>query len=208
VSPRRWATTTRLWAYRYLVLRDGEHCAICHAGPTTQNTATTRDSTTQNGSTTQNTLDIDHIDGDPDNNHPDNLRLLCRQCNVVTSNSSNPRKTDSSDLCVCVREKGRASMHTSCQERCRIQRRQPGDAGQPAIRSTIQTMADAQSHSRRRLRPSHGNSRRSRTGRMLTRHHRQVHHKTNVTIGTTHRNGRRPIPSHPNPQATSRKATP
>ena len=105
MTPRRWATTTRLWAYRYLVLRDGEHCAICHALPTTQNAPPTRDSTTQNSSTTQNTLDIDHIDGDPENNHPDNLRLLCRQCNVATSNRSSPRKRDSSDLCVCVRER-------------------------------------------------------------------------------------------------------
>ena len=108
MTPRRWATTTRLWAYRYLVLRDGEHCAICHAGPTTQNTPTTRDSTTQNSSTTQNTLDIDHVDGDPNNNHPDNLRLLCRQCNVATSNSSNPRKRDSSDLRERERKEGRA----------------------------------------------------------------------------------------------------
>ena len=92
LSPRRWGTNARAWAYRYLVLRDGEHCAICHARPTTQNTPTTPDSTTQNSSTTQNTLDIDHIDGDPNNNHPDNLRLLCRQCNVATSNTSNPRK--------------------------------------------------------------------------------------------------------------------
>ena len=105
MSPRRWATSTRAWAYRYLAVRDGEHCAICHATPTTQNTATTADSTTQNSSTTQNNLDIDHIDGNPSNNHPDNLRLLCRQCNVATSNRSNPRKRDSSDLCVCVRER-------------------------------------------------------------------------------------------------------
>ena len=94
MTPRRWATNTRAWAYRYLAVRDGEHCAICHASPTTQNS-----------STTQNTLDIDHIDGNPSNNHPDNLRLLCRQCNVATSNRSNPRKSDSSDLCVCVRER-------------------------------------------------------------------------------------------------------
>ena len=94
MTPRRWATNTRAWAYRYLAARDGEHCAICHASPTTRN-----------GSTTRNTLDIDHIDGDPSNNHPDNLRLLCRQCNVATSNSSNPRKGDSSDLCVCERER-------------------------------------------------------------------------------------------------------
>jgi len=100
MTPRRWATNTRAWAYRYLAVRDGEHCAMCHANPTTQN-----------GSTTQNTLDIDHMDGNPGNNHPDNLRLLCRQCNVATSNKSNPRKGDSSDLCVCERERkeGRSS---------------------------------------------------------------------------------------------------
>lgn len=98
MTPRRWATGTRAWAYRYLVLRDGEVCAICHASPTTQNT-----------STTQNTLDIDHIDGNPNNNHPDNLRLLCRQCNVATSNRSNPRKSDSSDLRERERREGRPS---------------------------------------------------------------------------------------------------
>jgi len=98
MTPRRWATNTRAWAYRYLAVRDGEHCAICHANPTTQN-----------GSTTRNTLDIDHIDGNPSNNHPDNLRLLCRQCNVATSNSSNPRKSDSSDLRERARKEGRSS---------------------------------------------------------------------------------------------------
>jgi hypothetical protein len=76
VSPRRWGTNTRAWAYRYLVARDGEACSICHAIPTTQNP------------TTQNTLDIDHIDGNPNNNDPDNLRLLCRHCNVTISNTS------------------------------------------------------------------------------------------------------------------------
>ncbi len=206
MTPRRWATTTRLWAYRYLAARDGEHCAICHAGPTTRNTPPTRDSTTRNGSTTQNTLDIDHIDGDPENNHPDNLRLLCRQCNVATSNKSNPRKRDSSDL--REREKGREAGNTNIQERCKLQRGKLGDAGQPAIRSTIQTVADAQGHSRRRLRPDHRNSRRGRAGRMLTAHNRQVHHKTHITLGTAHGNGRRPIPSHPCPQAPSPKPAP
>ena len=109
MTPRRWATNTRAWAYRYLAVRDGEHCAICHASSTTQNTPTTADSTTQNSPTTQNTLDIDHIDGNPSNNHPDNLRLLCRQCNVATSNRSNPRKSDSSDLRERERKEGRPS---------------------------------------------------------------------------------------------------
>ena len=196
MSPRRWTRNIRAWVYLYLVARDGEQCAICHATPTpkkpntlrtnpvvtptAQNHNTSRAnsnkvSTTQNASTaqnqnalrrtpivgsttqtaiptaqnknnlrttpivsstaqrqltprtnrpsqtssttrnqdvprttpivssnTQNTLDIDHIDGNPGNNDPDNLRLLCRRCNVATSNRSNPRRSHSSDLCVCV----------------------------------------------------------------------------------------------------------
>jgi len=198
VSPRRWTRNIRAWVYLYLVARDGEQCAICHAAPspqksntlrtnpvvtptsqnrnasrahsnkvsTTQNASTAQDqnalrrtpivssatqtaipttqnknnlrtipivsstaqrpparrtnrplqtsSTTRNqdaprttpivSSTTQNTLDIDHIDGNPENNDPDNLRLLCRRCNVATSNRSNPRRSHSSDLCVYVCE--------------------------------------------------------------------------------------------------------
>jgi len=69
--PRRWGSNTRLWAYRYLVLRDGEHCAICKKNPTTRNG-----------------LDIDHIDGDKNNYDPLNLQLLCRHCNVVKENKS------------------------------------------------------------------------------------------------------------------------
>ena len=45
--PRRWGTKTRTWAYRFLVLRDGELCARCFEIPTTLNA-----------------LDIDHINGD------------------------------------------------------------------------------------------------------------------------------------------------
>jgi hypothetical protein len=62
-----------LWAYRYLVIRDGEQCAECGQLPTTQNA-----------------LDIDHADGDPQNNHPDNLRLLCRACNTTLGNKARP----------------------------------------------------------------------------------------------------------------------
>ena len=146
MSPRRWTRNIRAWVYLYLVARDGEQCAICHAIPTPKNHDTLRAnpvvtptaqnhntsranpnrvSTTQNASTaqnqnalrttpivgsttqttistTQNTLDIDHIDGNPENNDPDNLRLLCRRCNVATSNRSNPRRSHSSDLCVCM----------------------------------------------------------------------------------------------------------
>lgn len=62
--PRRWSLNTRLWAYRYLTLRDGEECAFCHRS---------------------SPLDIDHIDGNSKNNDPANLRLLCRRCNTRMS---------------------------------------------------------------------------------------------------------------------------
>jgi 5-methylcytosine-specific restriction endonuclease McrA len=142
VTPRRWTPNTRAWAYRYLVLRDGEQCAICHAIPTTQNendlrttpivsptarnhkiheqndtekpgsTATNQNIARTNSivsPTTELTLDIDHIDGNPNNNHPDNLRLLCRRCNVAASNKSDPRKNYSSDLRERERKEGRPS---------------------------------------------------------------------------------------------------
>lgn len=67
--PRRWATQTRYWAYRFLVLRDGEVCQECGKI-----------------STARNSLDIDHIDGNPHNSEESNLRLLCRECNVAREN--------------------------------------------------------------------------------------------------------------------------
>lgn len=69
--PRRWGTKTRTWAYRFLVLRDGELCARCFEIPTTLNA-----------------LDIDHINGIPWDDDPDNLRLLCRRCNVTLENQA------------------------------------------------------------------------------------------------------------------------
>jgi len=73
--PRRWATQTRYWAYRFLVLRDGEVCQDCGEIPTTRNG-----------------LDIDHIDGDENNNEESNLRLLCRKCNVARENRRRARR--------------------------------------------------------------------------------------------------------------------
>lgn len=95
MSPRRWGINTRLWAYRFLVLRDGEQCARCFEIPTAQNT-----------------LDIDHIDGDDWNNEPDNLRLLCRGCNVTLGNKA---RVLSSDQYVYEREgkEGKAQTRVS-----------------------------------------------------------------------------------------------
>lgn len=78
--PRRWGINTRQWAYRYLVLRDGERCARCFNIPTAQNK-----------------LDIDHRDGDSHNNDPDNLRLLCRPCNVILENKGRVLQVSPSD---------------------------------------------------------------------------------------------------------------
>ncbi len=80
--PRRWGINTRLWVYRYLCLRDGEFCAVCHRTP---------------NETAQNTLDIDHCDGNKDNNDPHNLRLLCRRCNVQSERAGTPFLSPESD---------------------------------------------------------------------------------------------------------------
>ena len=101
MSPRRWSEKTRAWAYRYLVLRDGEACAICHAVPTTRNKASIPNPTTRNR------LDIDHIDGNPKNDNPDNLRLLCRRCNVTAVNQQRSATDLRSAVCVRERKEGK-----------------------------------------------------------------------------------------------------
>jgi len=72
--PRRWHTKTRHWIYRFLVLRDGDFCQECHALPRGIYS-----------------LDIDHKDGNPRNDDPPNLRLLCHRCNVAIENKSRAR---------------------------------------------------------------------------------------------------------------------
>jgi len=85
--PRRWNTNTRYWAYKFLVLRDGEQCQDCGLIPTTRNT-----------------LDIDHIDRDKHNNEESNLRLLCRACNVARENKKRTRAAKRPSVQVCERE--------------------------------------------------------------------------------------------------------
>jgi len=88
-----------MWAYRFLVLRDGERCARCYEIPTTPNT-----------------LDIDHIDDDHWNNHPENLRLLCRACNVTLENKRRvlptPQNDPPSDKCVGERQRAQGQPST------------------------------------------------------------------------------------------------
>lgn len=85
---RRYSINVRLWIYRFLVLRDGEKCAICGQPPVTQN----------NGSGPQ-TLEVDHVDGNDWNNDPDNLRLAHKRCNIAARNSL-PRGDSAKNVCV------------------------------------------------------------------------------------------------------------
>jgi len=51
---------------KYLIEQHGENCAVCGLG------------NSYNGKPL--TLQLDHIDGDSDNNFPSNIRLLCPNC--------------------------------------------------------------------------------------------------------------------------------
>jgi len=91
--PRRYGVNVQLWVYRFLVLRDGEQCALCFELPGVQNGRRQK-------------LDIDHLDGNPDNNDPDNLRLLCPRCNIATRNKALSGQSYSPrNVCVNDRER-------------------------------------------------------------------------------------------------------
>lgn len=60
----RFSPQARYWVYNFLAMRDGEKCAICGVLGK------------------EKELVIDHIDNSPHHNTPDNLRLLCRSCNM------------------------------------------------------------------------------------------------------------------------------
>jgi len=92
MSPRRWGQNVQVWVYRYLVERDGEQCARCYAK-----------AGVQNDNTVPLKLEIDHVDGDPFNHTPDNLRLLCKDCNIRLRN--HPELSHSpKNVCVSERE--------------------------------------------------------------------------------------------------------
>lgn len=77
---RAWGSSAT-WVYRFLVARDGEKCKVCGAAGVE--------------------LLVDHVDKDPRNSDPGNLRLLCRSCNRlnarVTSTSVRARESPTAD---------------------------------------------------------------------------------------------------------------
>lgn len=64
---------------RYLINKQGEKCILC--GWNTKHPLTKRVP-----------LEIDHIDGNPENNFEDNLRLVCPNCHSLTINFRNLNK--------------------------------------------------------------------------------------------------------------------
>lgn len=55
---------------KYLIEKFGENCALCNIGAVWHNKDLV--------------LQLDHIDGDSDNNYPVNIRLLCPNCHSQT----------------------------------------------------------------------------------------------------------------------------
>ena len=87
---RRMGTEMYNFAYYTLTIRDGEKCRQCgrKAGdPTTQ-------AEKNRGLGDKVELQIDHIDGDPHNNDPDNLQFLCKLHNIKKSSNARERKLE------------------------------------------------------------------------------------------------------------------
>ena len=57
---------------KYVIEKNGEKCSECGQGNTWNNKSLV--------------LQLDHIDGNSDNNFPSNLRLLCPNCHTQTEN--------------------------------------------------------------------------------------------------------------------------
>lgn len=64
--------------HRYLKEKRGEKCAICSQGPIWNDMKLS--------------LQLDHIDGNSDNNNVDNIRLLCPNCHTQTDTFSSKGK--------------------------------------------------------------------------------------------------------------------
>ena len=99
--PRRWATDTRFWVYRFLSLRDGECCADCMKSPQ---------------ETKEGYLDIDHLNHAPHDNRPENLQLLCRSCNTAKGNGHRSQQAR-------LHDSGRAAMESPSVQRERERER-------------------------------------------------------------------------------------
>lgn len=64
-----WKIQVPIWVKRYLSEQRGYHCEVCNI-------------TEHNGKPI--VFECDHVDGNPTNNKPDNLRLICPNCHSQT----------------------------------------------------------------------------------------------------------------------------
>lgn len=91
----RYTPKVLFWLYRFLILRDTEQCLLCSRKP---------------GKGRR--LEIDHIDGNSQNDNPDNLCLLCSYCNKrleilsATEHKKILRKRYAQFVCECVCVRG------------------------------------------------------------------------------------------------------
>lgn len=76
---QRWTTKNYVYAYKMLVYRDGEKCALCGR----VYGADTSKVEKKHGFGDRVQLEIDEQDGNPANHADWNLRLLCRTCNLA-----------------------------------------------------------------------------------------------------------------------------
>ena len=64
-----WTSKNPGWAKKYLLETRGNCCHVCHITEWMDKPIV---------------LELDHIDGDHRNNHPDNLRMICPNCHSQT----------------------------------------------------------------------------------------------------------------------------
>ena len=67
------ALGTKRWLRAYLIEQANYKCSLCSWGEVNQFTNTIP-------------LELDHIDGNHMNSHPDNLRIICPNCHSLTEN--------------------------------------------------------------------------------------------------------------------------
>ncbi len=89
--PKRFSKITRVWIWRFLALRDGVKCHWCGWIPPKFKKHNVSPENIHNVSPE---LEVDHVDGNCQNDDPPNLVLACKTCNVARGNQNRPSPSD------------------------------------------------------------------------------------------------------------------